>query len=546
MANIKCGAGTIIAAFESILLVAKDSELDEETLAEAKEAFDFLEEKLSFTRMQSMVVAMLIDSNTVLDTGRMGGYLGIRNIRMLTYMQEIAALVTARIIRVSTDSFESGYQISPKALSAYMNNEPYVPVSDKNLSTKKLVERVAEVMGETEDGAITNEQMLEEITAIMKNNKNHFLCKRTKCLEPREAALFFFCLDKYIGEGDLNICDHEYSSMFSRSDHRALCSTVATRRGDLFKEKLLGEPQCEGFSPRENVAISDEIREYIDQELGISWAAPEKDHRAGLLTYDNIAEKALFYNNEERVSIGKLKEMLIQENFLGIQERMKEGGMRTGFACLFYGAPGTGKTESVLQLARSTGRDIMQVNVTDIKNKYVGESEKNIRNIFRRYRSYCEKCEVKPILLFNEADAIINKRNSNAERSTDKMENAIQNIILEEIEKLDGILIATTNLASNMDSAFERRFIYKVEFHKPDVATKVHIWKSMIGELSDDDAAVLAGEFDLSGGQIENVMRKQFVDKVLYNEQPSLDKLRLYCKQENLGSCSKNRPRVGF
>ena len=238
--------------------------------------------------------------------------------------------------------------------------------------------------------------------------------------------------------------------------------------------------------------------------------------------------------------------MLQQEKFLGIQERMKENGMRTGFACLFYGAPGTGKTETALQLARSTGRDIMQVNVTDIKNKYVGESEKNIRAIFNRYRNYCNTCEVKPILLFNEADAIINKRNTNVERSVDKMENAIQNIILEEIEKLEGILIATTNLTSNMDTAFERRFIYKVEFNKPDVITKAHIWKSMINELSDDDAKVLAGEFDLSGGQIENVMRKQFVDKILYNEQPTLEKLRGYCALEGLGGKVNNRPRIGF
>lgn len=546
MSNVKCGEGTIIAAFERILLAVKDSELEEEALAEAKEAFDFLEEKLSFTRMQSMVVAMLIDSNAVLDTNRMGGYLGIRNIRMLTYMQDIAALVSARIIRVKSDTFESGYQISPKALAAYMNNEAYVTASDKNLSTKRLVARVGEVLRETEDDAITNEMMLEEISSIMKSNKNHYLCKRTACLEPREAALFFFCLDKYIAEGDLNICDHEFNSIFNRSDYRALCSTIAARRGDLFKEKLLGEPQSEGFSPRENIAISDEIREYIDRELGISWEAPEKDHREGLLAYDNITEKSLFYNCEERTSIGKLQEMLSHENFIGIQERMKENGMRTGFACLFYGAPGTGKTETVLQLARSTGRDIMQVNVTDIKNKYVGESEKNIRNIFRRYRNYCDKCEVKPILLFNEADAIINKRNTNVERSVDKMENAIQNIILEEIEKLEGILIATTNLTSNMDTAFERRFIYKVEFHKPDVITKAHIWKSMISELSDDDAKVLAGEFDLSGGQIENVMRKQFVDKILYNEQPTLEKLRGYCTLEGLGGNVNNRPRIGF
>lgn len=546
IANVKCGPGTIIAAFESVLLAAKGCELDDEALSEAKEAFDFLEEKLSFSRIQSMVVAMLIDSNSVLDTGRMGGYLGIRNIRMLTYMQEIAALVNARIVRFKKDDFEDGYQICPKALAAYMNNEPYVPVSDKNLSTKRLLARVGEVLSETEDDAITNEMMLEEISSIMKSNKNHYLCKRTACLEPREAALFFFCLDKYIAEGDLNICDHEFNSIFNRSDYRALCSTIAARRGDLFKEKLLGEPQSEGFSPRENIAISDEIREYIDRELGISWEAPEKDHREGLLTYDNITEKALFYNSEERISIDKLQEMLQQEKFLDIQERMKESGMRTGFACLFYGAPGTGKTETVLQLARATGRDIMQVNVTDIKNKYVGESEKNIRNIFRRYRNYCEKCEVKPILLFNEADAIISKRSSDVDRSVDKMENAIQNIILEEIEKLDGILIATTNLASNMDSAFERRFIYKVEFHKPDAEAKKNIWQSMICGLSDDDASALANEFDLSGGQIENVMRKQFVDKVLYNEQATLEKLRHYCLQERMNTQGNNRPRIGF
>ena len=421
MSNVKCGSGTIITALESVLLVAKDSELDEAVLDKAKEAFDFLEEKLSFTRMQSMVVSMLIDANSALDTGRMGGYLGIRNIRMLTYMQDIAALVNARVIRVSNDSYGNGYVINPKALAAYMNNKAFVPESDKNLCTRKLVQRMGEIMGQAEDGEITCEQMLEDITGLMKSNKNHFLCKRTKGLEPCEAALFFFCLDKYVGEGDLNICDHEFSSIFSRSDFRILCNIITARRGDLFKEKLLGDPRSEGFFPRENIAISEEIREYIDEELGISWAAPEKDCRAGLLTYEKITEKALFYNNEERISIGKLQDMLCHENFLGIQERMKECGLRTGFACLFYGAPGTGKTETVLQLARSTGRDIMQVNVTDIKNKFVGESEKNIRNIFRRYRSYCDKCEVKPILLFNEADAIISKRSSDIGHSVDKI-----------------------------------------------------------------------------------------------------------------------------
>ena len=136
--------------------------------------------------------------------------------------------------------------------------------------------------------------------------------------------------------------------------------------------------------------------------------------------------------------------------------------MRKGFACLFYGAPGTGKTETVLQLARKTGRALMQVNISTIKDKYVGESEKNIKNLFDRYRQLVESEPIAPILFFNEADAIFNKRSENTERADDKMENARQNIFLQGMETLEGILIATTNLTSNLDSAFERRFIYKV------------------------------------------------------------------------------------
>lgn len=90
---------------------------------------------------------------------------------------------------------------------------------------------------------------------------------------------------------------------------------------------------------------------------------------------------------------------------------------------------------------------------------WVGESEKNIKGIFDDYKQKVKQSVKAPILLFNEADAIIGKRQVGAERAVEKMENSIQNIILQEIEQLDGILIATTNLAENMDKAFERRFL---------------------------------------------------------------------------------------
>ena len=150
-----------------------------------------------------------------------------------------------------------------------------------------------------------------------------------------------------------------------------------------------------------------------------------------------------------------------------------------------------------------------------------------------------------PILFFNEADAIINKRTENVAHSVDKMDNAMQNIILQEIENLDGILIATTNLTSNLDHAFERRFLFKVEFHKPNIAVKTQIWQSMLKDLSYDEAQQLASHFDFSGGQIENIARKRTVDYILSGKYASIEEIEDYCRAEQLAN-SKNGRRIGF
>ena len=263
-----------------------------------------------------------------------------------------------------------------------------------------------------------------------------------------------------------------------------------------------------------------------------------------LKRHSMIKEKPLFYNDTEQRQIQQLTSLLSQEKLSSAQMRLEELGMRKGFACLFYGAPGTGKTETVLQLARQTGRDIMQIDIAGLRDKFVGESEKNIKEVFTNYRDLCRHSEVMPILFFNEADAIINKRVENVEHSVDKMDNAMQNIILQELEDLEGILIATTNLTSNLDPAFERRFLFKVEFHKPDTDVKAQIWQAMLKDISTNDAHLLASRFDFSGGQIENIARKRAVDYVLYGHSASLDEIEDYCRAEMLNG--KEHRRIGF
>jgi SpoVK/Ycf46/Vps4 family AAA+-type ATPase len=228
-----------------------------------------------------------------------------------------------------------------------------------------------------------------------------------------------------------------------------------------------------------------------------------------------------------------------------VRKRLVEKGMRTGFACLFHGAPGTGKTETVYQIARATGRDIMMVDISETKSMWFGESEKKIKEVFDRYKEFVKQSEIAPILLFNEADAVINKRQEldGSSRSVDKTTNAIQNIILQEVESLDGIMIATTNFTQTLDKAFERRFLYKIECEKPNIEAKKSIWQSIIPTLTAADAATLATRYDFSGGQIENIARKCTVDSIISGSEPDLEKLEFYCKNELL---TKNRQPIGF
>ncbi len=221
--------------------------------------------------------------------------------------------------------------------------------------------------------------------------------------------------------------------------------------------------------------------------------------------------------------------------------------MRKGFACLFSGAPGTGKTETAYQIARETGRNIMMVDIADTKSCWFGESEKKIKEVFNTYRYAVENSEIAPILLLNEADAVIGKRKefNSSSRAIDQTENTIQNIILQEMENLSGILIATTNLTQNMDKAFERRFLYKIEFTRPSLAARQSIWQSMIQSLPAAEAETLASRFDLSGGQIENIARKAEVDTIINGREPSMDILAQYCKDENQNNHNSEK-RIGF
>jgi SpoVK/Ycf46/Vps4 family AAA+-type ATPase len=237
--------------------------------------------------------------------------------------------------------------------------------------------------------------------------------------------------------------------------------------------------------------------------------------------------------------------MVMDTTYTELIERLKRKNLPLNLNILLFGAPGTGKTETVLQLAKASGREIMKVEISQTKSMWFGESEKNIKKIFKEYEELCKNCDLTPILFFNEADAILSNRKSGSNSNTAQTENAIQNILLEELENFKGIFMATTNLADNLDKAFDRRFLFKIKFEKPELNARTAIWIDKIAYLSKDDASFLAENFDLTGGQIDNIVRKCEVKSVIEGIDADFEMLKSYCIEELVLS-AKSGNFIGF
>lgn len=547
---------TIITALDRILDLAQDSQLSDKFWKSVKNPLAFLNKELGLTNVQIVALAMLIEAGEPMSWKSMGNYLGCSRLSIMVYSEEIEELVTKRwAIHKGVHEiggFFEGIALVRGVVTALRHNKTFVPEKIDGLNEQQFVDKLERHVEKNmnDRNAVFNDDE-EWMREFAKANPHLPLCHEVLKFDDIhvQSLLLLIVVDYAQWEGSDGegltfqtidgLYPEEYDCDFMREGLRDGTHPLI-QCGYIEHKCNEGQADTEQYMLTRK-AKSELLSAYTPSHSKCRRMRPDDRF---LKSHDAIREKSLFFNTSEQEQIERLTSLLSTETLPSIQKRLEEQGMRKGFACLFYGAPGTGKTETVLQIARQTGRDLMQVDIAGLRDKWVGESEKNIKEVFARYRRLCQNSEVMPILFFNEADAIINKRTENVEHSVDKMDNAMQNIILQEIEDLDGILIATTNLTSNLDKAFERRFLYKVEFHKPDTDVKTKIWRSMLKDISADDARQLASHFDFSGGQIENIARKRTVDYILSGKFASLDEIEGYCRAELLGG--KERRSIGF
>ena len=513
-------------------------------------ALDYLARRLQITPIEAFLFCICVEEGpnniTFSDFARK---LELSKARAMSLATHLDSLVRNRLLSMSTDHWGTmAYKIPARIIRTLTTDSDYQPPQRKFNDDEALLNYFHGFVADISNFNMNQEMVFEEVENLLNENKELRICREIAKLKlcDQSVLMLLFFSDKLVSNCDNEVTFCDLDELFP-NNREFFNVRMAMRNGqhELMRCGLVEHCCFNGIADTGVFSLTNKARKKLLANIKLTRGEAKLD---GLLKSATIVPKDLYYSDKVSKQVGDLQHFLESKKYKEIVERMKKRYNRAGLTCLLYGGPGTGKTETVYQLARQTGRDIMAVDFSQIKSKWVGESEKNIKGVFDRYRKMVEKAKVTPILLFNEADAIFGIRMSGAQRAVEKMENSMQNIILQEMESLEGILIATTNLTENLDAAFERRFLYKVQFERPDESVRARIWHQMLPELSEKECNVLGHDYDLSGGQIENVARKFAIDGILYGEVSGerLNLLHKLCSCECINDRNTKARRVGF
>lgn len=480
-------------------------------------------------------------------------HFGLEKHSFLKYLESFNLLISKSIVtKTENRHSENDYKLS-NHIYDYIVAQKTIPkelleIKIKENTFNEFLSDMDILSNQKDDEKISYYYFIQKFKDLLNTNK-HFklIAFALKNLELVDSFVFFdTILDAMnCGENDF---------------HTGLQSTVDDfyeRKRDSFKyinnfleEKTalnslnLIEKDSTTFSNRHRIQLTEKAVLMLKELEGISFEFVEKKDKR-LIYPDQIQKRNLFYNNQEESQLEPIKKSFSHTAFTQLQNRLKSKNMNTGITALLYGAPGTGKTESVYQLAKKYNRPVFKVEISETKSMWFGESQKLVKKIFTDYYTFKKTQKVCPILLFNEADAIIGKRKSSGSSSVSDTENAIQNVLLEELENFDGIMFATSNLVANLDSAFERRFLFKVKFENPSMVNAAKIWRNKLPNLSAKEALHLASQFSYSGGEMENIARKSLMDEIVFGTKPNFERILSFCENEKWNS-KNSLVKIGF
>lgn len=540
---------TQMKIIDKIINIMQDNKLSSPSIKSAVPYIQMLAQRLTISIDAAMIFPAFFNnfSDSRILISEIASFYDCNQVKILTYWSAIEELVQRQLLN-QTKNGEGilFFSVPAEVIDAIRSNKMYKPKEYKDLNNDQWITELNQLLEKKKTDRISFDFFKSTFSQLIERNMHLVIANELAAISHWDDLIILtVMINLFIQNNDEHIIRIDVEDFLEYPwEMRTHARQLENGTHSLQRAGLVEHCEDDGMSVKDAWKLTNVAKQRFLKEIDTSSPISEKPDR-NIKTAESIIPKPLYFNPTIDKQLHQLETLLSKERFTAVQENLTKHGMRRGFTCIFYGKPGTGKTESALQLARSTGRGLMIVDVPSLRSKWVGDTEKNVKAIFEKYKNYCERHELAPILLFNEADAILCKRKEGAENSVDKMENAMQNIILQEMETLDGIMIATTNLTGNLDTAFERRFLYKIEFPQPTPNESKHIWHSMLPEISEQEAYDLAKQYSFSGGQIENIARKQIVNAVLSgDDKVNMESVREACKTELFNN--RGAQRIGF
>ena len=564
-------------SFGTIALALKDSKLEIEKTDEYKDAIKHITEFYDINERQAWILSLFavsyFDSLEIDRLKKISEYIQVSTLKILRWVEDIKflylekkflryinwAILYDKDIPANKINANTTFGISKSMEESIINNKEFVmPINNNEPKKEDYIGQISYITDKIEALRLEDTHYLSERDDIVKLEKDivgeNPTVKRLieHDFDIQERWVLYGIMTDICREGPVDLSLEsivnrffKYDSLFDLSRKHKIYRDMMDNKYHLFKNGYLTFTR-KGTPTDAEVSLTWKGKKLLLGEDAVLYldSFNEKD----IIKSKDIFKKKLFYSEKNDKEISKLTLALQEKSFKNIQSRLKKDGLPIGINILLYGEPGTGKTESVLQIAKATGRDVIHIDNSELRSCWYGDSEKIVKKVFSRYTEVCETYKElgkkAPILLFNEADAILSKRVDVGAGSTAKVENNIQNILLEEMESMKGIMIATTNLLDNLDSAFERRFLFKIKFDNPSLDAKRSIWSDKLPWMNETDVNTLAKEYDFSGGQIDNISRKISITEIIDGSKPNFNEIKEMCNNEKcMGYVSG---RIGF
>ncbi len=499
----------------------------------------------------SLVVAMSTKSETV-KFEDLTKHLDVNPLKILEYVDVFKSAVENQILIKNKPTENKGlinqetkFSVEKAIMEAIIfNKEIPKKIKASYPGLLELFEALYELSEKRVNEDIETTELFDHASELFTNHEDNTFIKTINELIPEISNRYIFVYlvwETLTGSKSVEIT-YILEKIFEKPTERIrMFQSIISDENSLIKGELMEIVPAGWFSDT-GLKLTDKSKEML-KNAGIN-IFTEKQKNENVIDVDKITFKELLFNEDESKQINALSSLLKEDKFKEMQKRLRQKNLPCGITALLHGIPGTGKTETVLQLAKLSGRNILKVDISGTKSMWFGQSEKLIKKVFTDYYELSKKSELTPILFFNEADAIISKRKDSNDSQIAQTENAIQNIILEELEKFDGIFFATTNMIMNIDKAFERRFLYKIEFHKPQNEVKTSLWKLKLPFLTIKQCEFISKQFDFSGAQIENILRKCELKEIVNGLSVTFDEILEFCQSERF--TDKQKIKIGF